>query len=155
MEKIRGPRNTNNKENGDIERLCVMISLGCQVDWMWNPLRDKLVGIPVRDFLDQVIWSGKIHLKYGWQLLVTAQVKGGLRESSASSLLAFSVPFPVHQASPTSNLDWGQWLSMSPLSLQRCCGPVKVPRLVGWVLTWLSASAVWKQLLLTCSDYIT
>lgn len=40
----------------------VMANLGCKLDWIWNQLRDKMLGTPVVYFLDEVIWSGKIQM---------------------------------------------------------------------------------------------
>lgn len=48
---------------------------GSQLDGIWNQIKGKLLGTPVRDLINQFIWSGKTHPKCGWHLPVAAQIK--------------------------------------------------------------------------------
>lgn len=53
-----------------------MVLLGWQLDYLWNPLKLKLLGTPVREILYQISWSRKIQTKFGPHLFVTADIKG-------------------------------------------------------------------------------
>lgn len=47
--------------------------------WIWNLLKDKLRGTPVRGCLDQVIWSRKVNPKCGQCLPIAVQIQGSQR----------------------------------------------------------------------------
>lgn len=45
-----------------------MVNLGCQLNWIWNQLKGKLLAISSWDFLDEMIWNGKTQPKLGGTL---------------------------------------------------------------------------------------
>lgn len=45
--------------------LLVMVNLHCQHDYIWNQLTSKLIGIPVSNFINQIMWRRKTHPKTG------------------------------------------------------------------------------------------
>lgn len=61
-----------------------MANFDCQLDHIQNQLKLKVQGTPVRDFLGQVFWSRKTHVKCGQHLLVAALEKGGRRRKFIS-----------------------------------------------------------------------
>lgn len=63
----------------------MLANLHCQLDYQWNELKHKLLVIPVKAFLKQIIWSSKTHHECGLHLLVTAQRKGLKRGNIAFS----------------------------------------------------------------------
>lgn len=44
-------------------KILVMANLGSELHWVWNQLRDKLLGTPLIDFLDEVIWNWKFQMR--------------------------------------------------------------------------------------------
>lgn len=58
----------------------VVVSLGCHIDQIWNPIKSKSLKNPIRDFLDQIIWSRKTHIKLGWHLLVETKTREDRRK---------------------------------------------------------------------------
>lgn len=57
-------------------------------DLIWNQLKGKQLGTPVRGSLGKIIWSGKTHLKCEWHLPAASQVKE-IEGKCVFSLLAF------------------------------------------------------------------
>lgn len=39
----------------------VVVRLGCQIDWIWNQLKDKLLGILVMTFLHRLFKVENLH----------------------------------------------------------------------------------------------
>lgn len=72
-----------------------MANLGCQLDYVWHQLKPKQLGTPVRDFLDQIIESGKTYPLSEPHLLLAAYIKGQGRRK----LLLFACLFSLLLAS--------------------------------------------------------
>lgn len=43
------------------------VALVCSLDEIWNFLGDQPLQIPVRELLERINWSLKIHPKFKWQ----------------------------------------------------------------------------------------
>lgn len=61
--------------------------LGYQLDYIWNQLKPKRLGTPVRDFLNQIIWSKETYPKSGPHLLEAACIKDHRRAGETAQLL--------------------------------------------------------------------
>lgn len=80
-------------------------NLGCQLVYICNPLKPKLQGVPLKGFLDWIMWDEKTNPLSGLYLLVAAQIKGPRKKlflfaslpsvllpTSPIMLLAYSFP---------------------------------------------------------------
>lgn len=63
---------------------------------MWSQLRDRLINTAMKDFVVQIIWSGKTYINYEHHLLLTARSKPCLRERFAFCLTASIFHQVVH-----------------------------------------------------------
>lgn len=57
---------------------CVLVNCNCHLGWILNKFTNKLLAIPKRDFLDEVVWSVKIPTECEWYISVSARIKESL-----------------------------------------------------------------------------
>lgn len=81
---------------------------GCQFDCFQNQLKPKVLGMPLRHFLNQIIWSQKTHHKSWPHLLVAALLEkdkeeGNFAPDCLPSVLLASLSTPVLVLNPLSS----------------------------------------------------
>lgn len=95
------------KVRGETKSLkcAAMANLDCQLNFIWNKIKPRLMGTPVKNSLDYVICCGKTYPESGPYLLVAANTKrGGKRK-----LLLFTCLFLLLLATLSALILWSVW----------------------------------------------